>query len=64
MQVSAHGDPGTVRRAEAGVENDMDKVAVKMYAAPTPRNVEDMLSLSPILRDGMTAHAVQDMKHN
>lgn len=64
MHVCSHGEPGTVRRAETGVEKDIDKIAVSIYAAHTPIKVEDMLSLSPIERDGMFVHAVRYLKHN
>ena len=61
---SAHGEPGTDWRAEAGVVKDIDNIAVSTYAPQTPKNTEDMLSLSPNERDGMFAHAVRYMKHN
>lgn len=65
MQMDSHGESGTVRKAEAGVENEIDSSTVRTYAAPTPRKVEDSASWWPALRaGGMAALAAHDLKHN
>lgn len=41
VHVDSHGEPGTVCRADVGVEKDIDSSAVRMYAAHTPIKVVD-----------------------
>lgn len=51
----SHGELGTVRRAEVGVEKEIDSSVVSIYVAETPRKVEEIASWWPL--EGMTAFA-------